>query len=286
MITQLKKVLRKPVKAIIKRALARPRGIVSPRKPKSPETLPRGIVSPRKPKSPETLWCTTAFNEYGGYCVPVNAVHRPAAQMVLSNRVHEPDTIRYIREKSGNGDIIHAGTFFGDFLPALSKGISGQSKIWAFEPNKESFQCARITILINYLSNVEIQNAGLGAMSQTLKIQTVSSDGTPLGGASRIVEKEDNGENCFQEASIVAIDDEIPVDRNISILQLDVEGFEKQALTGALRTIQRCLPILILEDLESSDLFESEWFQKNVLSLGYNRSGNLHGNGLFECKKQ
>nr|NIM22361.1 hypothetical protein [Candidatus Latescibacterota bacterium]NIO78565.1 hypothetical protein [Candidatus Latescibacterota bacterium] len=76
----------------------------------------------------------------------------------------------------------------------------------------------------------------------------------------------------------------VPMDRSVSIIQLDVEGFEKEALAGALSTIQRCRPIIILEDLQTSTLIDSDWFAENVKSLGYEFTRNLHGNKVFEVE--
>ena len=52
--------------------------------------------------------------------------------------------------------------------------------------------------------------------------------------------------------------------RNVSIIQLDVEGFEQPALKGAMTTIARCRPILILETLA-----DHTWFTERILCLGY-----------------
>jgi hypothetical protein len=66
------------------------------------------------------------------------------------------------------------------------------------------------------------------------------------------------------------------VERHVSIIQLDVEGFEQPALMGAMETIKRCKPILILENCP-----EPDWLAENILSLGYRISGNLHKNTVF-----
>jgi len=71
-------------------------------------------------KALSCLKCHVSYNKYGGYCVPDSSRHRPAAKMVLANDVYEPKTIEFMRRECGSGDIIHAGTYFGDFLPALS----------------------------------------------------------------------------------------------------------------------------------------------------------------------
>jgi len=70
---------------------------------------------------PGVLGCFVAYNPYGGYCVPQSSHHRPAAQMILRGRVWEPDTIKFVRD--------HAGTYFGDFIPALSAGCADGARL-------------------------------------------------------------------------------------------------------------------------------------------------------------
>lgn len=224
------------------------------------------------------LKAVIAYNKYGAYCVPVSAQHRTLGQKILRGDVFEPDTIEFMRSNVKEGDIVHAGTFFGDFLPGLSRGMSSAAKIWAFEPNDESFRCARVTLLLNNIENVNLLKFGLGENSSTEFLNTVDKKGKDLGGSSSIGEKSES-KGIWEEINIVSIDDTIPQNRKISILQLDVEGFEEQALKGALKTIKRCRPILILED--DHQVTKSEWFQANILSLGYEISGKLHYNTML-----
>lgn len=84
-----------------------------------------------------------SHNEYGKYCVPKSSSIRPAARKILSGEVYEPETIEFMRVNCGDGDVVHAGAYFGDFLPALSAGMSAGGKVWAFEPNFENYYCAR-----------------------------------------------------------------------------------------------------------------------------------------------
>lgn len=241
-------------------------------------------LSNGKHGSPMTLRCIVSYNKYGGYCVPESSRHRPAAQKILANDVHEPNTIDYILSNCGAGDVVHAGTYFGDFLPALAKAVSPSAKIWAFEPNKENYRCAKITLEINQIENVVLTNAGLGAKDDDLLIKISDESGFSLGGASRIITKESNESAGAESVQIVTIDDIIGYDRDVSIVQLDVEGYEKEALTGASNTIKRCLPTIILEVLPNSTLCDSEWFAENILSLGYKKIGDVHSNSIFGRK--
>jgi FkbM family methyltransferase len=232
------------------------------------------------------LRCQVSHNQYGGYCVPLSSRHRPAARKILSNDVHEPKTIEFLMANSGNGDVIHAGTYFGDFLPALSHGCGPQYRVWAFEPNSENYKCAKITILLNDLENVILANAGLGEKESVVPLRTTDHRGNALGGGSSLVQRPDtpdSGERCM--ARVVAVDDVIPRDRQIAIMQLDVEGYEKEALAGSLETIRSWRPILVLEVWPGSKLLDSEWFADHILGLGYRMTEKLHGNYVFTVQK-
>ena len=223
------------------------------------------------------LQCSIAYNKYGGYCIPLSSNHRPAAQRILSGDVWEPEIVEFLISRSGDGDIVHAGTFFGDFLPALSQSSAQGSRIWAFEPQPENYRCAFITTHINGLQNVELINAGLGERKGFLQMVTSNADGLPLGGGSWMVQETDEGSTEGSiTVEVVTVDDVIPPERKISIIQLDVEGFEKPALAGALKSIRRWKPILILESLPDED-----WLSTNILQLGYKIAGEAHENTIF-----
>lgn len=217
-----------------------------------------------------------SYNLYGGYFLPESSLHRPAAQVVMNSAVFEPDTIDFMCANCGDGDIVHAGAYFGDFLPALSAACAPDAKIWAFEPNNENFQCAQITTLINKLENTVLTNTGLGENDGILYMRTKDETGRGLGGASHIVDESDYDPAFDQEVRLAAIDTLIPHERNISIIQLDVEGHEQSVLAGSLETIRRCKPILVLEIIPGCDLLTSEWFASNILSLGYKQQERLH----------
>lgn len=225
----------------------------------------------------EVLNVSIAYNKYGAYCVPLSSQHRTLNQRILKGEVFEPETIEYICDNVGEGDVIHAGTCFGDFLPAISKAVHKDAHVWAFEPNSENYRCAQITVTLNHLSNVHLINAGLGEMTSTLEMQIQDSKGRGLGGSSKIVETSTK-DMMIEEINIVSLDKIVPQDRQISILQLDVEGHEEQTLKGALKLIERCRPILVLEN--DHGIINSSWFKKNILSKGYEVGPKLHYNRI------
>ena len=236
------------------------------------------MATPEKLHFGSVLQCSIAYNKYGGYCVPLSSNHRPAAQKILCGGIWEPEIIEFLISHSGDGDIVHAGTFFGDFLPAISHAVAQGGRIWAFEPNPENYRCAFITIHINGLRNVELINAGLGEHHGFLQMVTSDIDGKSLGGASRMIPDEAGVDGSIT-VEVVKVDEVVPSEQKISIIQLDVEGFEKPALAGALKTIRRCKPILILESLPDED-----WLSTNILQLGYRIAGEIDDNTILMCE--
>jgi hypothetical protein len=84
--------------------------------------------------------------------------------------------------------------------------------------------------------------------------------------------------NSITTVRVVSVDDIVPSDRHVSVLHLDVEHHEQQALSGALRTIERCRPVVILETVP-----EPSWMSANVLGFGYREIGRVHENTVLAC---
>ncbi|MGH6877777.1 MAG: FkbM family methyltransferase [Rhizomicrobium sp.] len=225
------------------------------------------------------LKCFIASNRHGAYCVPASSRHRPAASTIMQGYVWEAETLAFLTDNCAGGDIIHAGTYFGDFLPALSEAVAPTGAlVWAFEPCTENFRCAQITLILNDIHNVTLARAALGAGSGNALLCT-GQPGRHAGGGSSVVTTRKRAGFTYEEVPVVAVDETVPGDRPVSILQLDVEKYEQQALAGALVTIRRWRPLLVLETLPA----DAGWFAENILALGYEDAGALDENRAFRA---
>ncbi|MEO0605456.1 MAG: FkbM family methyltransferase [Myxococcota bacterium] len=230
---------------------------------------------------PDDVACAIGTNRHGRYCVPVALRHRPVARAILSGEVWEPKVLDLLAAHPAC-DIVHAGAFFGDFLPALARSRKHGARVWAFEPSAENFACARSTVRLNDLDSVELVNAGLGERAEERLLSsrrggkslggwctfsdTAATDGLPAPGPGS------------ELARVVTIDEVVPGDRHVGAIQLDVEGFEGPALRGGLRTITRCRPVLVIESAPGFDVLDQDWFREQILGLGYEKIGYLHEN--------
>ncbi len=200
------------------------------------------MVTPQNAKS---LKCTIVYNQYGSFCTPDTYKYDEPVQYTYRGEQYEAESIDHIRGLNLNGDIIHAGAYFGDSIPGLATALKSDAKLWAFEPNEESYRCAQITILLNNLTNVHLENCALGESEGTLNLLTQHESSTKkLGGTARVVEHQTEKTRAVR---VRKLDDIIPENRKIALIHLDVEGFEEQVLRGAQKILARDKPYIIVE---------------------------------------
>lgn len=203
------------------------------------------------------------------FFVPKYAIHRPAVRNLFDGKLYEPKTHEFVKDfcSEFEGSIVHAGTFFGDMIPNFSKYVSGN--VYAFEPVFENYVLAKLCLDANNLLNVILINAALSEKLTNLLIQTEEDGGKHAGGASMIANK---GKICAAiNIDRLALDDLI-------LIQLDVEGHERVALSGAVQTIQRNRPVIAIEDNDDNCAdFLGE--------LGYQSIGSIPGLKLWLPKE-
>ena len=218
-----------------------------------------------------------AKNQWGQYSIPEEITYTYTAQFILEGGVHEDTTVEYL--KSVGGNIIHAGAGFGDFLPALKNC----DKVFTFEPNKLMYQSCLETISLNNLSNVELFTYAIGKFDGTSKLKHIDEMGQEMGPRS---EMSDIGE----EVKIGKLDSIIPKDCKISLIHLDLEGFEFDALLGAKEIIERDKPIIVLEIDSRAVTYNSfmesiNYFPKKQLIFNSNER-MVFINTVYEYKKK
>ncbi len=219
-------------------------------------------------------------NEYGFYCVPVEYDNREIPKLLADGAVYEPGTLQLMRRRVSSGDIVTGGAFIGDFFPALCEALDPDARVISFEPNPLSFAAAKQTIALNGLTNVTLHPVAVGEAAGQLPLQLSRKGGSASAARARIVESGDEGETV--NVDVVTLDSLVPADRQVSILHLDVEGFEKPALLGASRLIQDNAPMIVLEA-------EKRW-QRNMYldflgehfpALGYRFCGGMERNAFY-----
>lgn len=161
-------------------------------------------------------------------------------------------------------DFIDVGAYIGDSALILSPLTQG--KVFAFEAFKESYDIMQKTIELNHLNNVIPVNMALGSEEKIISLN--------------IRENEASGNGCVKREGVTYID-EIQVAQdtldnyvvknnlNVGLIKVDIEGAEQDFLVGAIETIKKFKPILIISIYHSADDFFNIKPKLEALGLGY-----------------
>jgi hypothetical protein len=110
-----------------------------------------------------------------------------------------------------------------------------------------------------------------------MMLRTHAADGKALGGGSHLIDRLST--DAYESTPVFALDSILGPSHPISIIQLDVEGHEQLALTGALETIQRWKPVLIVETMPHAG-----WIEEYLTPLGYEFQRKLHVNSVLSIQ--
>jgi len=133
--------------------------------------------------------------------------------------------------------VIDAGAHLGIFTIFAAYKIGPMGKVYAFEPVTQSRNLLIESVKFNYLSNIQIESFALGDSQQNLEI---TLDNHNTGAASGVF----NRGGIKQKVEQITLDKFIK-ENNISkidFIKADIEGMERNLLTGAEETIRRFKP--------------------------------------------
>lgn len=140
-------------------------------------------------------------------------------------------------------------------------------KVVTFEPEKLNYECLRQNVEDHW--NVTVYNAAIGNNTNPVKVRTVPGLDREERlcvntGAFRV---EEGGDIPQMRIDDLGLD-------HLDFLQLDVEGFELNAILGGIETIKRHWPVIMVERFNQGDDPEPL-----LLDLGYSRIIK----GAYDC---
>ncbi len=173
--------------------------------------------------------------------------------------------IEVLQQVNGKA-IIDGGAYIGDSIH-LFRNLFGKSQIYSFEPVKSTFETlSKIFQADTAQGKVCPINKGLGAKAGTLRI----SHTRPANDALASLKVDYNVKDLYEEVEVTTIDQEVK-ERNLQVglIKLNVEGFETEAIKGALHTIREQKPLLVISvGMMPQEFYELKPFIEQ-LNLGY-----------------
>lgn len=132
-----------------------------------------------------------------------------------------------------NEFMVDCGAYDGDTIKSLLAHTDRQyGKIFAFEPNGKNFEKLTDTVQREGLENIELVNKGAWSQSGTIKFKA-DANMTILGA--------DDGESVEVDAI-----DTVVRDSKVTLIKMDIEGAELEALKGAEKVIRTHHPKLAI----------------------------------------
>ena len=180
-----------------------------------------------------------------------------------------------------NSLVLDIGANIGTHSVVIAK-VCPTTTVHAFEPMDIHYDLLELNKHMNSLSNIICHNVGLGSEPGIMYQPNLEFEKEGNFGGHGLSYEKTN-----KEISIKTID--MYNFSNVSFIKCDVEGFELNVLKGALDTIIKNKPVMIIEvwDIQSEVFFNDKIILHLLNIYNYKQINHLHGiaDYLFTSKE-
>jgi len=174
------------------------------------------------------------------YCNPRINVERK----IIRDGLYGPHILKYMDAlHAPHSIVIDVGANMGAYAIPLAKAFA-DIEVHAFEPNPFAVERLRKNLAMNGVGNVLLQQYAVGAQAGRMDLHAFTEE--DLGLSSLISPPKEGSRNIPVE--VITLDDFYRVNqRSISLIKIDVQGFEFQVLQGGRNLIQQKRPYILLD---------------------------------------
>lgn len=174
---------------------------------------------------------------------------------------YELEKTNYLKKISKPGSVFYdIGSFKGYYsVVANSLGL----KVYAFEPNPNTFKILKINFLTNNINGM-LFNKGVSNKTSSLKFVCEK-----FADSSHILREGEKNDH-FRSIECIKLDDFI-IENKLdppNIIKMDVEGHENYALEGMKEIILKYKPIILL-DIHENDGYDEERLKNYLKEINY-----------------
>jgi FkbM family methyltransferase len=180
-----------------------------------------------------------------------------------SHGIIDPENVTEIYlnySKIGFGSVVlDVGTYSGVQTVRFSKIVGNTGKVYAFEPDKESFETLLMNLSEHKCDNVIALNYGLYDFDGVLCFNS-------SGGMGAGVDMNGNDEIVVKTLSTTV--EELKIDK-IDFIKMDIEGSEVPVLTSSREILRNFKPRLIVEPHYINGRLNDKEIMREMMSNGY-----------------
>jgi FkbM family methyltransferase len=182
-----------------------------------------------------------------------------ATQRTMYFGLFDPAETRLIGEILSEGDtFIDVGAHIGWFSTLGSKCVGAIGNVVAFEPYESNIRALKDNLRENECVNVRLVESALGSQTGTL---TVSRPGGDSGAVTAVEWSSEGG----VEVAVVTLDEASAPPEDVTLLKIDVEGWELHVLQGARDTLSRTKYVIF--EVNSAAIEMAGSSQEEILEL-------------------
>jgi FkbM family methyltransferase len=178
----------------------------------------------------------------------------------------DPTITRLCRLLLRRGDVaLDIGANVGIVTLLMSHRVGNEGRVYAFEPNPTAGDLLATSLKRNAITNVELHRVALGATEDTLPLVVPPGN---IGGAS-LLHPTDTGEAVEVPVRTLAGVFEGREPRSIRLVKVDVEGYERDVLSGARPLFERVPPDAIITECWGLESEAGRALAQDLERLGY-----------------
>jgi len=185
---------------------------------------------------------------------------------IIQTKSHESHVTNAVKEVLKMGDVfIDLGANIGFFSLLAASIVQDSGKVISFEPNIQNLQLFYASIFENMFKNITVYPFAASNNAQILKLTSFGSNG--------FIETPQSSDTNAQFLQSVVVDHLLQNQDNVSVIKMDIEGYEPLALQGMKNIIKKFKPIVITEfspwHIRHRTQTDPEDYLKQLTNQGY-----------------
>lgn len=162
---------------------------------------------------------------------------------------YERGTNRVLEQYVKDGDVvIEAGANMGSETLLLSR-LTGNGKVYGFEPNPYTFDRLKTNVSINELANVEVYDLAVGEKNGEISFNIYPKNFCNAGMSSKYMDTPLTRKITVNQQTLDSFVESHNINK-VDFLKMDIQGAEMDLLAGAATMIARFKPTIFLEALQ------------------------------------
>lgn len=180
------------------------------------------------------------------------------SKQIVRHGVHEKGLTSYILDNVKKGDfVVDLGANIGYYTLIFAKLVGQEGQVIAFEPAISNFKILQKNITKNCYTNTKLENLAVSNVNEQSKLYHSKTDT----GSHRMAESQTVDNDITEIVNVITLDKYFKtkvLTRDISLIKMDMEGSEFNALKGMENILKNTKKLTIVMEFAPFALKEAQ----------------------------